>query len=324
MQFIDKFDDIDDKIKNCCLSIGNFDGFHRGHQEIIQVAQKVSHQIGNCPVAVMTFDPHPAAILHPERMPRVLTPLPLRAALLESAGVDYMIVLKDTYQMLTLSPNDFVENFLMAYVAPKAVIEGDDFHFGYGRSGDVKVLEQLGKTHNFKVVVVEAQNLSFDSVTTRISSTMIRHLLHNGDVANACRALGRPYRLMGNVIRGRGKGKELTFPTANIDPHDQIIPVEGVYAGYVSLADSIEELVKTNQKLPAVFSLGRAKTFVSDHPLLIEAHLLNKEVGDLYGKSLAMDFVDFIRTQQRFESEQKLKEQIEKDCRVAGNILSSL
>lgn len=324
MRIIDKIENIDNGIRHCCLSIGNFDGFHKGHQEIIRVARKAADKFGNCPVTVMTFDPHPSAILHPDRMPKVLTPLPLKTALLESVGVDYMIVVRDTYQLLTLSPNDFVENFLMKSISPKAVIEGDDFRFGYGRSGDVIILEQLGKNHNFDVIVVEPQNLSFDSVTSRISSTMIRHLLHKGDVLNASRSLGRPYRLMGNVIKGRGKGKELGFPTANIDPHDQIIPVEGVYAGYVSLADSIDQLVKSNQKLPAVFSLGRAKTFVSDHPLLIEAHLFDEEVGNLYGKYLAMDFVDFIRTQQRFESEQKLREQIEKDCRIAENILSSI
>ncbi|HBG25996.1 MAG: riboflavin biosynthesis protein RibF [Planctomycetes bacterium GWF2_41_51] len=321
MQIIDKLDKIDDGIRHCCLTIGNFDGFHRGHQEIIRVARETSEKLGNCPVAVMTFDPHPTAILHPEMMPRILTPLSLRSALLESAGVDYLIVLKDNYQMLTLSPHEFVENFLMKSISPKAVIEGDDFRFGYGRSGDVYILSQIGKTFGFDVIVVKPENVQIDNVSMRISSTMIRHLLHKGNVAEAAAALGRPYRLMGNVVKGRGKGTELGFPTANIDPHEQIIPVEGVYAGFVSLADSVEKLITLNQKLPAVFSLGRAKTFVSDHPMLIEAHLFDENIGDLYGKYLAMDFVDFIRTQQRFESEQKLKEQIEKDCRVAQNIL---
>jgi riboflavin kinase/FMN adenylyltransferase len=151
---------------------------------------------------------------------------------------------------------------------------------------------------------------------------MIRHLLHRGDVADAARALGRAYRLMGNVVKGRGKGSEMGYPTANIDPHEQIIPAEGVYAGFVSVADKFEDLLLANQKLPAVFSLGRAKTFISEHPLLIEAHLLDKSIGDLYGKFLAMDFVDFIRTQQRFESEQKMKDQIAKDCEKTELILS--
>jgi len=320
---IEKLEGIDKKLRGCCLTIGNFDGVHRGHREIISTAKRMADGFGGCPVAVMTFDPHPAAILHPERMPKVLTPLRLKAALLEQAGVDYMLVLKDNYQMLSLSPEDFIAKFLMNEISPKAIIEGDDFHFGYGRSGNVQTLERLSKEHNFEVAIVEPQQMLVGDASMRISSTMIRHLLHRGDVADADRALGRPYRLMGSVVKGRGKGTELGFPTANIDPHGQIIPAEGVYAGFVSLAGSVEELMLKNQKIPAVFSLGRAKTFVFNHPLLIEAHLLDESAGDLYGKVLAMDFVDFVRTQIRFESEEKLKEQIAKDCQKAELILSN-
>ncbi len=321
MQTIDKLERIDKSLKGCCLTIGNFDGVHLGHQAIIRQARQIAGRLGNCPLAAMTFDPHPAVVLHPEQMPRVLTPLPLRTALLEAAGVDYLIVLKDSYQMLTLSPQDFVEKFLMKSLSPKAVVEGDDFHFGYGRSGDAKTLAQLGQTYGFDVTIVKAEHITLDDISSRISSTFIRHLLHKGDAAGAAKALGRPYRLMGEVVKGRGKGAELGFPTANIDPHDQIIPVDGVYAGFVSVADTIENLCVLNQKLPAVFSLGRAKTFVSNHPLLIEAHLLDDKAENLYGKYLAMDFIDFIRNQQRFQTPEKLKEQIAKDCRKAENIL---
>jgi riboflavin kinase/FMN adenylyltransferase len=271
----------------------------------------------------MTFDPHPVAILRPEQMLRVLTPLPLKAALLEEAGIDYLVVLKDSYQMLTLSPQDFVEKFLMTTISPKAVVEGDDFHFGYGRSGDSKILARLGETYGFDVVIVGQQQLVIANESTRVSSTVIRHLLHRGDAADAAKALGRAYRLMGKVVKGRGKGSELGYPTANIEPHDQIIPVDGVYAGFVSIADTIEGLCSLNQKIPAVFSLGRAKTFISDHPLLIEAHILDGNGGDLYGKFLAMDFIDFIRTQQRFKTPEKLKEQIAKDCEKAKDILKN-
>jgi len=320
MQIIDKLDKIGNRLKNCCLTIGNFDGFHLGHQEIIRTARQTARNLGDCPVVVMTFDPHPAAILRPEQLLRVLTPLPLKTALLEEAGVDYLVVLKDSYQMLTLSPQDFIEKFLMKTISPKAVVEGDDFHFGYGRSGDSKILTQLGKTYGFDVIIVGPQQLVIGNESTRVSSTMIRHLLHRGDVADAARALGRVYRLMGKVVKGRGKGAELGYPTANIEPHDQILPVDGVYAGFVSVADNVEKLCVLNQKIPAVFSLGRAKTFISDHPLLIEAHILDDSAGDLYGKFLAMDFIDFIRTQQRFKSPEKLKEQIAKDCEKAGKL----
>ncbi|MEN6386333.1 MAG: bifunctional riboflavin kinase/FAD synthetase [Phycisphaerales bacterium] len=323
MIIIDKLEGIENGIRHCCLTIGNFDGVHLGHREIIRAAHRIANDIGKCPIAVMTFDPHPSSILHPERLQRVLTPLHLKAALLEQAGVDYLIVLKDNYQMLTLSPEDFIINFMMKEISPKAIIEGDDFHFGYGRSGDVNTLMHFSKPHDYKVSIVEPQHILIDNASVRISSTMIRHLLHRGYVADAARALGRPYRLIGSVVKGRGKGSEMGFPTANIDPHEQVIPAEGVYAGFVSIADSLENLLLSNQKLPAVFSLGRAKTFVSDHPLLIEAHLLDKNIGDLYGKVLSMDFVDFIRTQQRFDTEEKLKEQILKDCQKSEMILSN-
>ncbi len=321
MKIIDSLDKIDDCVKHCCLTIGNFDGVHLGHQEIIRAAIENAVHLDNCPVTVMTFDPHPLAVLHPERMPRVLTPLVLRAALLERAGVDYLLILKDSYDMLSLSPQDFVDEFLMKKICPKAVIEGDDFHFGYGRSGNMDMLAEFGKKYQFKVVVVPPVHITVEKAEMRISSSMIRHLLHKGEVDDAAAALGRPYRLMGSVVKGRGKGREIGFPTANIDPHDQVIPAEGVYAGFVSIADSIEQLACANQKIPAVFSLGRAKTYISEHPLLIEAHILGKSTDDLYGKFLAMDFVDFIRTQQRFESEAKLKEQIAKDCCKAEDIL---
>ena len=319
---IDKLEGIENGVRHCSLTIGNFDGFHLGHREIIQNARQMSKKLGAWPIVVMTFDPHPAAILHPSRVPRVLTPLPLKSALLEQAGVDYLIIVKDTYQMLSLSPQDFIKEFMMKQISPKAIIEGDDFHFGYGRSGNVETLINFSKLHNFEVTIVEPQHIDIGGSPVRISSTMIRHCLHRGDVADAACALGRPYRLMGSVVKGRGKGSEIGYPTANIDPHDQIIPAEGVYAGFVSVADNLDGILTINQKLPAVFSLGRAKTFVSDHPLLIEAHLLDKTVGELYGKFLAMDFVDFLRTQQRFDSEEILKEQISKDCNKAQAILA--
>jgi riboflavin kinase/FMN adenylyltransferase len=323
MQIIENSGKIDSPVKGCCLTIGNFDGFHQGHKKIIASARQAAEKFGNCPVAVMIFDPHPVAILHPERALQVLTPLPMKKALLEAAGVDYLIIIKDSYKLLTLSPDDFVDDFLTKSVAPKALIEGDDFHFGYGRSGNAQMLHRLGKQKGFEIVIIDDEEINLDGSSVRISSTLIRHLLQNGRPADAAKALGRPYRLIGKVVKGRGKGYHLGFPTANIEPHDQIIPAEGVYAGFVSVAEGIEKICTMNQKIPAVFSLGRAKTFISDHPLLIEAHILDEKINGLYDKFLAMDFIDFIRHQQRFETEEKLKEQIAKDCEKAKSILKA-
>ena len=236
MQIIDTLEKIDRRIKGCCLTIGNFDGVHLGHKKIIAAARRTAAKFGNCPVAAIVFDPHPVAILHPEKTLQVLTPLPLKKALLESAGIDYLIVLKDSYELLTLSPADFVDDFLMETITPKAVIEGDDFHFGYGRSGNAQILRQLGKQFGFDVIIVEPE-----VINCRLQSCKdFKHAHSSFAPGRQCcwcrKGLGRPYRLMGKVIKGRGKGAELGFPTANIDPHEQIIPAEGVYAGFVSVA----------------------------------------------------------------------------------------
>lgn len=321
MLIIEKLENIPAKIKGCCLTIGNFDGVHLGHTKIIASARQAAERFGECPVAVMTFDPHPVAILHPEKARQVLTPLSLKQALLEKAGVDYLIVIRDSYKLLSLSPESFVNDFLIKIITPKVVVEGNDFHFGYGRSGNAQVLATLGRGRGFDVVIVDDVEIDFGTGPTKVSSTLIRLMLQSGNAAQAARALGRSYRLMGKVVKGRGKGTELGFPTANIEPHDQIIPAEGVYAGFVSVADNVEKLCIVEQRIPAVFSLGRAKTFISDHPLLIEAHLLDGGGENLYDKFLAMDFIDFIRGQRRFETEEKLKEQIKNDCEKAKHIL---
>ena len=176
--------------------------------------------------------------------------------------------------------------------------------------------------NSFDIKIVPARRIRLDKENeTRISSTLVRHLLHKGRVSSAADALDRNYRLIGEIHSGRGKGKQLGFPTANINPVDQIIPAEGVYAGFVEIGLNDEQVCVEQEKLPAIFSIGRAKTFISNHPLLIEAHILDKTVEDLCGKWLAMDFVKHIRPQQRFEDESVLANQIAKDCQTARQIL---
>ncbi|MBN1123415.1 MAG: bifunctional riboflavin kinase/FAD synthetase [Sedimentisphaerales bacterium] len=308
--------------KKTALTIGNFDGVHRGHKKILQAARKAAVECDASGVAVMTFDPHPLAILHPDRAPGILTPLPLKIRLLEDAGVDCLIIIKDSYAMLNLSPENFVDSVLMESIRPRVIIEGPNFHFGYGRSGNINTLRDLGIARGFSVVVVEAEQMKHIPVANGIcSSTLIRRFIEDGRVAEAGRLLSRPYRLMGWIIAGRGIGRTLGFPTANINPLRQIVPAEGVYAGYVQIGDTIEEIIQQGKLLPSVFSIGRAKTFVSDHPLLLEAHILEGDVPDLYGKSLAMDFVDRIRSQQRFEDHATLAAQIARDCHTARTLL---
>jgi len=306
----------------CVLTIGNFDGMHLGHQRIIKEAQKAAWLTGAKTLAVMTFEPHPAAILHPEMAPRILTPMGIKKRLLENLGIDCLIILKDSVDLLNLSPADFVDRFLMKHIRPKVIIEGQSFNFGYGRSGNAQTLQNLSATRSFDVVIVPAIEIKIGDSTFTCSSSIVRSFLEEGAVSKAKSVLGRAYRLVGPTVAGRGMGKQMGFPTVNIQPGEQIIPAEGVYAGLVETGDAPDDVCAPGRARPAAISIGRAKTFVSSHPLLIEAHILDDKVEDLSGRYLAMDFVARIRSQQRFETKDRLAEQIAKDCDTAKKILS--
>lgn len=308
--------------KGCVLTIGNFDGVHIGHREILTAAKRIAAQ-RKTELVVLTFEPHPVAILHPEKSPGVLTPLELKKHLLALCGVDCLIVLKDSLNLLNLAPADFVEQFLVKNIRPNVVVEGENFNFGSGRTGSVHTLRNLGGQRGFEVSVIDAKRVKLSiGQSVRISSTMIRNLLEAGKVADAAVALGRPYRLIGRVVPGAGRAKLLGFPTANMAPARQIIPAEAVYAGTVEIGDSEEQLCRTEEKIPAALSIGRAESFGSDYPLLVEAHLLIEDVSDLHNKWLAMDFVEHIRSQQKFDSETVLSAQIAKDCKKATVLLN--
>ncbi len=307
--------------EGCILTIGNFDGVHVGHQEILRTARQVAGDWG-AEMAVMTFEPHPVAILHPENAPGVLTPLPLKLHLLQEYADNCIIVLEDNRDLLKLSPAQFVDEFLMAAIRPAVIVEGDDFHFGAGRAGDVRTLAQFGREKGFEVIVVPPRQIELATgQTLRVSSTIIRYMIEGGHVAEAARALSRPYRLLGPIVSGWGRGRKLGFPTLNLSKPNQILPAEGVYAGLVETAPTPEELLQKQEHIPAVFSLGQARTFGDQHPLLIEAHLLIGPVGDLTGQWMAMDFVQHLRSQHKFNTPEELVAQIAKDCDAARQAL---
>lgn len=304
------------------VSIGNFDGFHLGHQELIAESRKFCKVKSAADVAVVTFDPHPAVLLHPKRAPGILTPLALKRYLLEKAGVDVMVVIRDSIELLNLSPEKFVDDFLIKHINPSVIVEGPNFNFGYGRSGNVETLKELAETRDFEVLIAGPKNVTIsDGQSVMCSSSVIRHFLDSGNVEDASIILGRNYRLIGQIIAGRGIGRKIGFPTTNINPDGQIIPAEGVYAGFISIRESYDKACGSEAGIPAVFSIGRAKTFFGNQPLLVEAHILTGNQGDLYGKWLSMDFVKFIRHQQRFSDHETLAGQIAFDCSKARDIL---
>ena len=307
--------------KGSVLTIGNFDGVHIGHQQILSTARNTAAE-RRTQLVVMTFEPHPLSVLRPQQKPELLTSLALKKHLIAEAGADYLLLVKSTRELLSLSPDEFVERFISKGIQPSIVVEGGSFNFGSGRRGNAQTLQQMGKDKGFLVSVIEPKEIAPSAgQSLKVSSTVIRNMLKNGDVTDADAALARSYRLIGQIIPGRGKGKQLGFPTANMASSEQLVPAEGVYAGFVQIADSEKSVCTTTATLPAALSIGTTLTLGTDNPLLIEAHILTGDVGDVHGKWLAMDFVQIIRSQQKFDTEKQLAEQIEKDCKNAKEIL---
>jgi riboflavin kinase/FMN adenylyltransferase len=323
MKIIETISQLGQIEEGCVLTIGNFDGVHLGHREIIAAARRAAQAKGT-KLAAMTFEPHPVAVLHPEKAPGVLTPLPLKTHLLAKCGVDCLIVLGGTRELLDLQPEDFVSRFLVQGVRPGVVVEGDDFNFGLGRAGNIDTLRSLGSREGFEVSVVGPKRINLSTgQTVKVSSTIIRYMLESGHVVDAGAALGRPYRLAEKIIPGRGIGKKLGFPTLNMQKPSQVIPAEGVYAGFVRVGDTVEDALACGETIPAAYSIGQARTYGDDFPLLIEAHLLKENVSASIGKYMAMDFVQRIRSQHKFKSPEDLSEQIAKDCDQANTILDT-
>ncbi len=291
------------------IAIGVFDGVHRGHQQVMRDMTAMAATRGLTPVA-LTFDPHPLEFLAPERAPELLTTVEQRAELLTACGVEILGVLP-FLEIRDLDPRAFVVEILSLRLKAAAIAVGADFRFGRDRGGDPSLLARLGKTHGFTVdVVAMVGDGGADGV---ISSTRIRGLLAQGDVATAAVLLGRPFALVGPVIHGDARGHTIGFPTANLHIPDRMaIPADGVYAAWAGVGDGCH---------PAVVNIGVRPTFgVSQRT--IEAHLLDFD-GDIYGQMLTLHFVKRIRAERRFDSVESLRRQITKDRERADVILQA-
>ncbi|MDD4889207.1 MAG: bifunctional riboflavin kinase/FMN adenylyltransferase, partial [Phycisphaerae bacterium] len=242
------------------LTIGNFDGVHLGHQRLIARAAELAR-----PVVVMSFQPHPMAVLNPRQAPPELTPVELRLRLLEQAGADAVLVMPVTRELLGLEPEAFVRTVVADRFRPRVVVEGPDFGFGRGRCGDIDTLAALGRSFGFGVEVVHGVQrlLPGHHEPVTISSTLIRRLIGGGAVDAAAECLGRPYRLVGRCVTGRGQGRRIGFPTANVAVESQLLPADGVYAGVARSGGG---------QWPAAISIGPAPTFEFTEPA-VEAHL---------------------------------------------------
>lgn len=290
------------------VGIGVFDGVHRGHAQVISRLVDRAHKAG-LQAGILTFDPHPVEVLAPQYAPSLLTTVERRIELLEGLGVDWVGSL-NLAEIRMMSPEEFVTGVLLDRASTRLVSVGDDFRFGRDRVGDVSVLRDAGAVNGFDVAAVELLHDS-DGV---ISSTRIRSLIADGDVAGAAALLGRPHRIGGPVIRGDARGRTLGFPTANIAlPARLAVPPDGIYA--VRLSGGVEA--------DGVASLGVRPTFEDGGQRLLEVFVFDFS-GDLYGAKLEVDFIERLRGEEKFDSVEALVTQMNADVAAARRLLAEV
>ncbi len=291
-----------DELRGGAVTIGNFDGVHRGHAALVATAKRLAGKVGGPTVAV-TFDPPPVALLNPPAWKLPLATLAERATALARAGADHVVILETDASLLALSAEAFFEDVLLRQLGAKAIAEGYNFHFGRGRGGNVETMRAL----------CDGVGVAFEEVAPllhggeAISSSRVRAAVNAGDVKLATELLGRPYRLTGEVGTGAKRGRIIGFPTANLANVATLPPAEGVYA------------VLANER-PAAANVGPNPTF-GDETRKIEVHLLDFS-GDLYGQPMTVDFVARLRETRPFASVDALKEQLHRDIAQARNALS--
>ena len=302
MKVIRGLDDERSVLERSVLTVGNFDGVHRGHQRIIAVAREDACELG-LPVVALTFEPHPLSVVNPRMALQRLSSPVQKLAQLRQAGIDVAVVAPSTPEFLSLAPEVFIREVIVARFHPAYVVEGWNFGFGQGRGGNVETLQRFAAEFDYQVHVVDPvmQRLE-DGSEERVSSSLIRRLLLEGQVELAARALGRPYSLTGTVVEGAKRGQPLGFPTANLAVADQLVPADGVYAGRTLVGD---------RQWRSALSVGYTPTF-DGQVRRVEAHLIGFE-GDLYGRTIVVHFRRRLRGQRKFDSREDLARQIESD-----------
>ena len=290
------------------VTIGAYDGVHRGHQAVIEQVKTTAERLG-CRSVVITFDKHPASVVRPESAPKLLTDIDQKLELLQQTGIDATLVVKFNKERSSEDPAAFVQRVLVDALHAQVIVVGEDFHFGFRRSGNVAMLRELGKQFDFEVVPVKLIQRP-DEVEEPVSSTSIRRALAGGQVEVATNLLGRPFEARGVVVSGDKRGRTLGFPTANVEvPSAMCLPADGVYAGHFTREDGAVHACAIN--------LGRRPTFFehADHSLL-EAHLLDFD-GDLYGEHVRVTFEHFLRSERKFEGLEAIKTQLQLDVAAA-------
>ena len=288
------------------VTVGTFDGVHRGHQAIIDYLRERAREQSGLSTLV-SFDPHPQAVVHGDDVP-LLTTVAERADALETLGLDRFVVVPFSTDFAQFGPEEYVEKVLVEGIGVREITVGYDHRFGKGRAGDVDLLRELGEKYGFEVDVIPPQEVDRDVVS---SSTIRSLLLEEGDMQRARELLGRSYQIKGVVAKGEGRGRKLGYPTANLALEDarKLVPKRGVYATKVTLPNG--------RRRGGMLNIGRRPTF-DEMDVTVEVHLLDYE-GDLYGERLTVQFLQRLRDEQRFESADALATQLsedEKHCRT--------
>ncbi|QOK23841.1 bifunctional riboflavin kinase/FAD synthetase [Janibacter indicus] len=302
------------QLRPCVATFGNFDGVHRGHRAILDELTRQGRE-RDLPAVAVTFDPHPVEVMHPERAPEIISPGPLRDELLEQAGVAGLLSLPFTTEFAQTSAVDYVvDTFVTGLQAQALVVGADTRGFGAGYTGDVDLLRSLGEEHGFDVVVIEDQG-----ETERWSSSAVRAHLAAGEVAAASSILGRPHRVVGTVVHGHHRGRELGYPTANLGADSLgLVPADGVYAGWLVRLDLPE--ADPERRLPAAISVGTNPTF-DGQVRVVESYVLDRTDLDLYGERVAVDFVGHVRPTLRFDSIDELLVAMARDVERTRDLL---
>ncbi|NPA12714.1 MAG: bifunctional riboflavin kinase/FAD synthetase [Aquificae bacterium] len=286
-------------------TIGNFDGFHKGHKQIINRLIQRSKQLKK-PSLVITFEPHPKKVLDPENAPCRIINLETKMELLEKEGIDYLFIINFSPVFATLSPKEFIQ-FLCKGLGCSHLIVGHDWRFGYKGEGNTETAEQLGKEYGLTVEVVPPVLLGNE----RISSTKIRQLLKRGEVDKVSQYLGRPYYLKGKAVEGRKLGSKIGFPTVNILPPPDLCLKKGVYYGALGYGDTV---------YPSVINYGLRPT-VDGKTAVIEAHIIDRQVDIKPSSWVKVYFKKFLRPEKKFESIDYLKKQIQSDVEEAKKLI---
>jgi riboflavin kinase/FMN adenylyltransferase len=294
--------------QNVVLTIGNFDGVHRGHQKIFRNVVQRAKEIKGTPLAI-TFDPHPLKVVAPERGVRLLTPFPEKARLIELAGIEVLLCIHFDREFANTKPDDFIRDVIVKRIGAREVIVGHSYSFGKGKKGSTALLRRRSRKYGFTFRVIRNARLFGE----KVSSSRIRSLLARGRVCESSWLLGRPHMIEGRVVSGAGRGGDLLgVPTANIMTSSELMPKEGVYAVKVELDRNMFD---------GVANIGRNPTF-GQHPVSYEIHLLDFS-ADILGKKLRVSFIDRMRDEKTFPDFRLLREQILSDIGRAREILKT-